>query len=416
MLFQVLPLDCYILIHSTRVPVLGRKATMKDQIEKYTGKLLADRSACPDAIAFAAQDDTLITSGAPELARLAGATLARLNALALVVARPSLPFADFLVARAPAGDCAILPQDTETRTFLHDIPFLRRGELPEDPSGEIARLLANRKGVIVEGVGIVALGSITVEQAFINYSSVFHSTFVKYLQDVLSDGFLIPGEREAFQAFRRDWLKPLSAEGLVFRGELSEDREEILSEVETVGRFTVERGLVDSFFGNISARAGELIYISQTAASLDELKGCIDPVPTDNSSTTGITASSELLAHRKIFEETGARVILHGHPKFAVVMSMLCETRDCPIKDCWKDCPQVRLLGGTPVVAGEIGAGGLAKRVPPVIGATGSAIVYGHGVFTIGREGFGEAFAALVEVENFCREEYFRRLDQVQVL
>ncbi|HEY5514378.1 MAG TPA: aldolase, partial [Geomonas sp.] len=193
---------------------------MKDQIEKYTGKLLADRSACPDGIAFAAQDDTLIASGAPELARLAGATLAHLNSLGLVVARPSLPFADFLVARAPAGGSAIVPQDTETRTFLHDIPFLRRKDLPQDPAGEIARLLANRKGVIVEGVGIVAVGAITVEQAFINYSSVFHSTFVKYLQDILTDGFLLPGEMEAFQIFRHGWLKPLSAEGLIFRGKL----------------------------------------------------------------------------------------------------------------------------------------------------------------------------------------------------
>jgi ribulose-5-phosphate 4-epimerase/fuculose-1-phosphate aldolase len=328
-----------------------------------------------------------------------------------VVARPSLPFAEFLLARAPGADSCIVPQDTETRTFLHDIPFLRKSELAEDPAPQIAKLLANRKGIIVEGVGIVAVGAITVEQAFINYSSVFHSTFVKYLQDLLSEGFKLPGEREAFETFRSQWLKPLSADGLAFREKLSQDREEILSEVESVGRYTVERGLVDSFFGNISARAGELIYISQTAASLDELKGCIDPVPTDNSSTTGITASSELLAHRKIFEASGARVILHGHPKFAVIMSMLCETKDCTIKDCWKDCPHVRRLGGTPVVAGEIGAGGLAKRVPPVIGATGSAIVYGHGVFTLGQEGFGEAFAAMVDVENFCREEYFRRLE-----
>jgi ribulose-5-phosphate 4-epimerase/fuculose-1-phosphate aldolase len=387
---------------------------MKDQIEKYTGKLIADRSARPDAIAFAAQDDVLITSGAPELAGLAGATLSRLNSLALVAARSSLPFADFLIARAPAGDAAIVPLDTETRTFLHDIPFLRQKDLPKDPSEIMARLLGNRKGIIVEGVGIVAVGAITVEQAFINYSSVFHSTFVKYLQDVLNDGFKLPGEREAFQAFRREWLRPLTAQGLAFREELPDAKDEILAEIETVGRYTVERGLVDSFFGNISARVGELIYISQTAASLDELKGCIDPVPTDNSSTTGITASSELLAHRKIFEQTGARVILHGHPKFSVVMSMLCETRNCPVQDCWKDCPHVRLLGGTPVVAGEIGAGGLAKRVPPVIGGTGSAIVYGHGVFTLGREGFGEAFAAMVDVENFCREEYFRRLEQVQ--
>jgi ribulose-5-phosphate 4-epimerase/fuculose-1-phosphate aldolase len=168
---------------------------------------------------------------------------------------------------------------------------------------------------------------------------------------------------------------------------------------------------VDSFFGNISYRTGDLIYISQTAASLDALSGCIDPVPMDNSTTTGITASSELLAHRKIYEATGARAILHAHPRFAVVMSMQCEERDCPVSDCWKECPHVRFLGGTPVVAGEIGAGGLARRVPPVIGEPGRAIVYGHGVFTIGRLGFGEAFAALVEVENWCREEYFRQLD-----
>jgi ribulose-5-phosphate 4-epimerase/fuculose-1-phosphate aldolase len=384
---------------------------VRDQIAKYTAKLCADRSALPGSIAFAAQDDTLITAGAPEQAAVAGATLSRLNALALVVARPSLPFAEYLVARAPASDSCIVPQDTETRTFLHDIPFLRQKDLRGDPAPEIARLLGNRKGVIVEGLGIVAVGAITVEQAFINYSSVFHSTFVKYLQDLLSEGFLLPGEREAFEAFRGEWLKSLSAEGLAFREKLSEGKEEILREVESVGRYTVERGLVDSFFGNISARAAGLIYISQTAASLDELQGCIDPVPTDNSSTTGITASSELLAHRKIFEETGARVILHGHPKFAVVMSMLCETKGCPVKDCWRDCPQVRHLGGTPVVAGEIGAGGLAKRVPPVIGATGSAIVYGHGVFTLGRDGFAEAFRSMVEVENFCRDEYFRRLD-----
>jgi ribulose-5-phosphate 4-epimerase/fuculose-1-phosphate aldolase len=383
---------------------------VKDQIGKYTNKLIADRSAIPDAIAFAAQDDVLITAGEPSLARLAGETLARLSCLGLVAARPSLPFADFLVARAPVGEGRLIPRDTETRTFLHDIPFLRRAELADDPAARIAELLGNRKGVIVEGVGIVANGAVTVEQAYINYSSVFHSTFVSYLQDLLRDGFRLPGEEEEFAAFRRDWLRTLTASGLTFCTGPMTVAEEIIGEVERVGRYTVERGLVDSFFGNISARAGEVIYISQTAASLDELAGCIDPVPMDNSSTTGITASSELLAHRRIYEQSGAQVILHGHPKFAVVMSMLCDTENCPVKDCWKDCPHVRFLGDTPVVAGEIGAGGLAKRVPPVIGGPGKAIVYGHGVFTIGRRDFGEAFGAMVEVENWCREEYFRRL------
>ena len=61
-------------------------------------------------------------------------------------------------------------------------------------------------------------------------------------------------------------------------------------------------------------------------------------------------------------------------------------------------------------MAGEIGAGGLAKRVPPVIAGPGRAIVYGHGVFTTGKTGFAEAFRAMVEVENWCRGEYRRFL------
>ncbi len=384
---------------------------MQDQINKYSAKLISDRSALPDRIAFAAQDDILITAGNPDMAGIAGDVISKLSCLALVAAKPSLPFADFLVARANDRENRLVPRDTETRTFLHDIPFIRRAELPEDPAALIAGLLGNRKGIIVEGLGIVATGAVTIEQAYINYSSVFHSAFVAYLEKLLEDGFRLPGEEETFSEFRKKWLYPLTADGLVFHTGPLDDPEEILEEMATVGRYTVERGLVDSFFGNISVINGNTLYISQTAASLDELPGCIDPVPMDNSSTTGITASSELLAHRRTYEQAGVKVILHGHPKFSVVMSMLCDTENCPVTDCWKDCPHVRFLGDTPVVAGEIGAGGLAKRVPPVIAESGKAIVYGHGVFTTGRSGFAEAFRAMVDIENWCRDEYFRRLD-----
>jgi len=383
---------------------------VRDLVEKYTGKLLRDRSVVPDRIGFAANDDRMIEGGAPDLSRLAADILSRLSCLGSLAAAPALAFPGNLVRRAPGGDSALVPLDTETRTFLHDIPFLRKEALGEDPAARIAALLSQRKGVIAEGIGIVASGPVTLEQAYIHFSSVFHACYVKYLLDVLQDGFLLPGEAEAFRAFRDTFLKPLTAEGLSFRAGPLDDPEEVLPEIRAAGGYTVERGLVDSFFGNISYRVGETIFISQTAASLDELAGCIDPVPTDNRSTTGITASSELLAHRRIYEATGARAILHGHPKFAVAMSMLCDEKGCPIKDCWKDCPNVRMLGDTPVVAGEIGAGGLALRVPPVIGIPGKAIVYGHGVFTIGRDGFEEAFRSMVDVENRCRDEYFRRL------
>jgi ribulose-5-phosphate 4-epimerase/fuculose-1-phosphate aldolase len=386
---------------------------MRDQIRKYSNKMLADRSAHPGQIAFAAQDDIMISDGNVILAALASDILSRLNCLALVAARPSLPFAELLIQRSCGNEHEIVPRDTETRTFLHDIPILRQIELGSDPATMIARLLGNRKGIVVEGIGIIANGALTIEQAYINWSSVFHATYIKYLEDILEHGFHLPKEKETFDHFRNEWLLPLSSEGLDFRQGPMYDKAEILDEISRVGRYTVQRGLVDSFFGNISYSNGELIYISQTASSLDELPGCIDPVPFENSSTVGITASSELVAHRSIFEATRCRAILHGHPRFAVIMSMQCgEKSNCPASDCWKDCSKLRFLDATPVVAGEIGAGGIAKNVPPVIGLAGRAIVYGHGVFSIGMTDFREAFQALVDVENWCRYEYFRLFDE----
>ena len=386
---------------------------MHDQIAKYSAKLIADGSSKSGHIAFAAQDDTMISGGEPTLASLSESVLSRLNCLALAAASPSLPFADFLIRRTAKHEHEIIPRDTETRTFLHDIPIVRKSEADSDLAEKIAALLGNRKGVVVEGVGIIAAGALTVEQAYINWSSVFHSTYIKYLEDLLENGFMLPGEESAFDQFRRNFLPALSSDGLEFRQGPFLEKNYILEEIARVGRYTVQRRLVDSFFGNISYSSGNLLYISQTASSLDELPGCIDPVPFKNSSTVGITASSELVAHRSIYETTGCRAILHGHPRFAVVMSMIClEKESCRITDCWKDCSKVRFLGTTPVVAGEIGAGGIAKNVPPVIGSTGSAIVYGHGVFTIGMSDFREAFQALVDVENWCRAEYFRRFDE----
>src|SRR5512147_2395230 len=185
----------------------------------------------------------MISEGAPDLSRLAADILSRLSCLGIVAASPSLPFAEFLLRRANADAKSIVPLDTETRTFLHDIPIVRREEHAGDPARAIAALLSNRKGVVAEGIGIVASGPVTLEQAYIHYSSVFHACYVKYLLDVLQEGFRLPGEEEAFRAFREEYLRPPSAEGLLFRPGPIGDPEEVLAEVRAVGRYTVERGL-----------------------------------------------------------------------------------------------------------------------------------------------------------------------------
>lgn len=386
---------------------------MKDYIEKYTRKLLRDRTAVPESIRFYVLDDRVITNREDEWLPVFTEVFSGLNVTALLFARTSLPFADLLVERADPKQGRLVPKDSETKTFLHDIPFIRKQEWsrlrPQERAGQIVRCLKERKAMVIEGLGVVALGGVTVEQAFIAYSTIFHTTFVKYLLDVLTEGFKLPGEREMFEEFQSNWLRPMDTNGLRFTpGPLTGgERGAIYEEISRVGRYTVEKGLVDSFFGNISYFDGKTIYISQTASSLDELEGHIDPVPMDYSSTAGLSASSELPAHKAIYLATNYHAVLHGHPKFSVILSMHCEEQGCDIEDCNRLCDRKRSVCGVPIVAGETGAGGLAKSVPAAIKETGVCIVYGHGIFSAGERDFREAFMKMAEIENRCREEYF---------
>jgi ribulose-5-phosphate 4-epimerase/fuculose-1-phosphate aldolase len=342
--------------------------------------------------------------------------LKELNAAALLFAEPSLPFAGMLVKRAGKDATRLVPRDSETRVFLHDIPFVReqewRGKPKTDLAGRIIACLKGRKAVIIEGLGVVSTGGITVEQAYIGFSSIFHTAFVKYLLDLLVEGFSFPDEEKLFGQFRSSWLREPDLRGLCFDEGPIKDRATIMNEICRVGRYTVEKGYVDSFFGNISYFDGETIFISQTASSLDELEGHIDPVPLDGSSTAGLSASSELPAHRGIYVSSNYRAVLHGHPRFSIVLSMYCREKGCSIQDCNRLCDRSRSVCGVPIVAGETGAGGLARSVPAAISETGVCIVYGHGIFAAAEKDFKQAFMRMAGTENRCREEYFRLLER----
>lgn len=386
---------------------------LSDQVEKYTAKLLRDRTAVPESIRFYVLDDRLVSSMQDEWLDLFQDVFSGLTITTLLFAKPSVPFADLLIEREPAGD-RLVPKDSEAKTFLHDLPFIRKQDWHrmrrQDRAERIVNYLKQRKAMLIQDVGVVATGGITVEQAFIAYSTVFHTTFVKYHLDLLTHGFLLPNERAVFEAARTAWVRNADSHGTQFmRGPLT-GQQLILPEICRVGRYTVEKGLVDSFFGNISYFDGNTIYISQTASSLDELEGHIDPVPLDGSSTAGISASSELPAHKAIYVSSPYHAVLHGHPKFSVILSMHCDQSDCTVQDCGKNCTRSRSACGIPIVSGEIGAGGLAKTVPVAVQNSGICIVYGHGVFAAGKQDFKDAFINMLNAENRCRSEYFSLL------
>lgn len=406
---------------------------MHDQIEKYTRKLLRDRTAVPESIRFYRLDDIVSANRQDEWLPLFTEVFHRLDITALLFARLTLPFADLLVERAEPGTDRLVPKDSETRVFLHDIPFIRKqeweGASTTDLTAMIVRCLKERKAAIIQGLGVVSTGGVTVEQAYIGYSTIFHTTFVKYCLDVLTDGFKLSNEKAVFEGFKQAWNRSPDLSKLAFMsGPLEAGsgprltphpsplpqgaRESIHEEICRVGRYTVEKGFVDSFFGNISYFDGTTIYISQTTSSLDELEGFIDPVPMDGSSTAGLSASSELPTHRAIYLDSTWRAVLHGHPRFSIVLSMLCDEKNCTIRDCNRLCDRVRSVCGVPIVAGETGAGGMARSVPAAMKDQGVCIVYGHGIFSAGVKDFRDAFMKMADVENKCREEYFRLVEE----
>lgn len=380
------------------------------QLTKFFDKIKSDGSTRQDRAALLVRDDQLLQAGPEDLCTAGQDLLGRLNAVALVITEPLVPFHDVCLSRLAPGLQQIVPLDTETRTFLHDIPLLRKYDGRIDMAA-VAEQLGRRKGVLVEGLGIIAAGTATVEQAYINFSTVYHALFIRYLQQLLQD----PPRRDEMAKLRpllNRLCRPIAECAKDLPGGPFLDRDAARKAIEEAGRRTVELHLVDSFFGNVSCHINQQIMISQTGASLAELACCIDTVADDNSSTAGLTASSELPAHRAIYAATDAAVILHGHPKFTVVMSLLCDEQDCDVVDCWKECPHIRFLGKVPVVAGEVGAGGIAKTLPPVM-AQGIAVVYGHGAFAVGRRDLRQPLRALIALENWCRSEYLRRLDQI---
>lgn len=378
--------------------------------------LFADRLAraglcAPGAAVIACVDDAVTFSrdDAPQNGMLAEAAT-RLGAACLMLVPPAEPYRAILEFLAAREAPAIRPRDCETRTFFHDIPVIERPD-----AALVATALSRRKGAYLPGHGILAHGALSPEQAFITVSSVAFAGFVKFFSDYLAARRAGVRDGEADRAFETAVAHlppPPERVPPLLPGPFA-DRASALAAMAEAGRATVAMGLVDSVFGNISYNLCGTLAISQTGSALDALEGAIDLCPLDGSSCAGLTASSELSAHAALAEKDGRKAILHGHPKFAVIMSMDCDERDCENRDaCHIACDKSRFLDDIPIVPGEVGCGprGLVHTMPPALVGRRGVVVLGHGVFTMGRDDFSEALVALCAIETSSRARYFETL------
>ena len=388
---------------------------MKRVIDAYAARIVRQGLAAKDDITLIGLDAEFTANRPlqgvdPELRRV----FDLMNITTLLYAEPAEPYRSILRSLAARGEGRLVPTDCETRTFLHDIPLL-----PLLSAEEISRALAGRKAAIAGGRGIISYGTVGPEQAFVSFSSVCFSTFVKFFTDVMFhlEGTSCAGTEEDTalpEAYRR--ISGGIPHGPSGSGSVPasppRSTDEVYEHLIVTGKELVRQGLVDSYFGNISYVYGDTIYISQTGSSLDRLETCIDAVPLDGSSSSGITASSELSAHLSIYRKTGRRAIVHGHPKFTVIMSMSCRRPGCDVSVCYRSCREDRSVAGVPIVSGEIGTGptGLMQTVPSALKGKGAAIVFGHGIFSAGHDSFRPAFELIQDVEKSCMSEYFKKI------
>ncbi len=405
---------------------------MEFLVKKYADKLiragLAGKSGWHRPL-VGGLDDTLTWNRSSGSIRMLEHVFAGLNINSLVFLRPVEPYASllqYLGQQALSSNGLIEPKDCETRTFLHELAVLSTFN-PD----KITKILKKQRTVIIcpekgsadfGSPAVIAHGSISPEQGFVTISSVCFAGFVKFFTDYLKDLQKGTAKKDAHELFDRISENipalPSDMPGLIpgpFKTE-----HQVYKAVIEAGLKTVEYDLVDSYFGNVSYCRDNILYISQTGSSLDELAGCIDPVPLDNSTSAGLTASSELSAHLKTMELTGNRALLHGHPKFCVILSMDCDPAQkaaCEFQDqCHIKCPEKRQINTTPIVPGEVGTGpyGLCNTLPFALLESNSVIVYGHGLFATGKDDFKEAFKTMLAVETQCRQLYFEKVSRLR--
>ena len=382
---------------------------MIDLIHKYEQKLYQSGLVASGNVLIGALDDACIWNQPHELQADFEYILTQLPINALIFAPPDYPYAHIIDALSANSKQSICPQDTESRTFLHELPIIRQWDC-----NRIVEALSHRKAVIIPHMGVIASGALTPEQAFVVYSSMCFACFVAFFSEKIQSACeksLSTNELDTiYEIINYSNTLPSALPDLK-KGPF-QTQNDVYDAIKEAGYYTVYYGLVDSYFGNVSYLLNDNLYISQTASSLEELAGCIDPCPLDGSSCTAITASSEFSAHKQIVLNNQFRAILHGHPRFSVIMSMFClDRKNCKNKNnCHTHCSGGRKINGIPIIPGEVGCGpyGLVHTLPNAFHESEAVIVYGHGVFTVGEVDFISAFQRLARTETICRENYLK--------
>ena len=165
-----------------------------------------------------------------------------------------------------------------------------------------------------------------------------------------------------------------------------------------IGRDIFLRGLISSHAGNMSARVVDRIYITRKSSMLGKLqqKDVIE-LELGKDDPQAQMASSELVVHTAIYRNTSALAIIHAHPPYATLLSML-KDEIVPV-----DSEGLYLFKRAPVVspAKTIGSEESAAFVSEQLKENKIVLIKGHGSFARG-ETLEEAFMYTSSLESSC--------------
>jgi L-fuculose-phosphate aldolase len=177
----------------------------------------------------------------------------------------------------------------------------------------------------------------------------------------------------------------------------------LLNEIVSVGRELSERGLQTTRSGNISARAGEVFFITKTGTNLGRLNTCDIIVVNidDDKVAVPVGASIETAVHRAVYRETKARAIVHAHPPYAIGLAhSLPMAYVTPIHN-----EGLVGLKRVPILDTSVPGREACEEPRPIVAHLSrwcSLIIRGHGAFAVGSD-LQEALYRLLLVEEVCK-------------
>ena len=173
----------------------------------------------------------------------------------------------------------------------------------------------------------------------------------------------------------------------------------VLEQFRRIGRDLFVAGLVSSHGGNMSVRQGDHILITRRGSMLAQLeeRDLVDIGLEENDANVTL-ASTEIVVHRAIYQQTSALAIVHTHPPYAIAQSLV-KDEIVPV-----DSEGSYLLHKVPVVEAQLTAGSaeVAELLPTWLKEYDLVMLRGHGPFAIGHL-LEEAYQLTSVLEMACR-------------